>query len=189
MQRALQRAPSSALPCPGAARPAFWLCTAASMHSLRSRAGRQGPGPPHWPAPAASGGRHAAGARSAAATLPAACTAADRRQLQQPRQPPVFTGCLCVGQPQLLATTAAASLWLTSSAPPPCSLVNEEYKLWKKNSPFLVSAAANSGTALAAAVCGTCCDRCSAVQAWCHTTWPLVADHQPCVPIPLLAVW
>lgn len=108
--------------------------------TIGARAQLQGWAPGPWARrspPTACGVGWAAhtAAASRAAVHPLAASTAQGRQMADVRQlQPLML--LCAEGHQIVHSLPTL---LLSAA---CSLVNEEYKLWKKNSPFLVSAAA-----------------------------------------------
>lgn len=109
--------------------------------TIGARAQLQGWAPGPWARrspPTACGVGWAAhtAAASRAAVHPLAASTAQGRQMADVRQlQPLML--LCAEGHQIVHSLPTL---LPSAA---CSLVNEEYKLWKKNSPFLVSAAAD----------------------------------------------
>lgn len=146
---------------PSSDRPSSAACTALGQPGLPLARARQHGGPARAPGPAAGpcnapllrrrvAARHVA-VRKRGSGAPPCCLLSHNGLPAGSRAGSCWCSCcLLVEQLHQLAALPQHSLCLTCTARSaplafPGSLVNEEYKLWKKNSPFLVSAVQCSG--------------------------------------------
>ena len=146
---------------PSSDRPSSAACTALGQPGLPLARARQHRGPARAPGPAAGpcnapllqrrvAARHVA-VRKRGSGAPPCCLLSRNGLPAGSRAGSCWCSCcLLVEQLHQLAALPQHSLCLTCTARAaplafPGSLVNEEYKLWKKNSPFLVSAVQCSG--------------------------------------------